>query len=63
MRVRLSGIDDEDILSGFVLSSVGKFLKFALEVANKGLLVFDVLKIFQGVISYSHSYKALIHLG
>ena len=23
-RVRLSGIDDEDILSGFVLSSVGK---------------------------------------
>lgn len=24
LRVRLSGIDDEDILSGFVLSSVGK---------------------------------------
>ena len=30
VRVKLSGIDDEDILSGFVLSSVGKFLKFAL---------------------------------
>lgn len=25
LRVRLSGIEEEDILSGFVLSSVGKF--------------------------------------
>lgn len=25
LRVRLSGIDDEDILAGFVLSSVGKY--------------------------------------
>lgn len=24
LRVRLSGIDDEDILAGFVLSSIGK---------------------------------------
>lgn len=26
LRVRISGVDDEDILSGFVLSSVGKLL-------------------------------------
>ena len=44
VRIRLSGIDDEDILSGFVLSSIGKFFKFVLEVTNKGLLVFDVVK-------------------
>ena len=25
LRVRLSGIEEEDILSGFVLTSVGKF--------------------------------------
>lgn len=25
LRVRLSGIEEEDILSGFVLASVGKF--------------------------------------
>lgn len=25
LRVRLSGIEEEDILSGFVLSSIGKF--------------------------------------
>lgn len=27
LRVRLSGIEEEDILSGFVLCSVGKFLQ------------------------------------
>lgn len=26
VRVKLSGIEDEDILAGFVLSSVGRFL-------------------------------------
>lgn len=29
VRVRVSGIEEEDILSGFVLSSVGKFNLFA----------------------------------
>ena len=44
VRIRLSGLDDEDLLSGFVLSSIGKFFKFVLEVTNKGSLVFDVVK-------------------
>lgn len=28
LRIRLSGIEEEDILSGFVLCSVGKLTKF-----------------------------------
>ena len=45
VRVRLSGIDDEDILSGFVLSSVGEFfLSLFSEVTNKASLIFDVVK-------------------
>lgn len=29
LRVRLSGIEEEDIIGGFVLSSVGEFLGLA----------------------------------
>ena len=32
LRIRLSGIDEEDILSGFVLSSVGKIFSSFDEV-------------------------------
>lgn len=39
LRIRLSGIEEEDILSGFVLSSVGKFSCFLLLFGGNNLLV------------------------
>lgn len=41
LRVRLSGIEEEDILSGFILSSVGKFFSMVSQWSSS--LTFTIL--------------------
>ena len=39
VRVRLSGIEEEDIISGFVLSSIGMFSSLNLYIVLYGFLI------------------------
>ncbi|KAJ6976201.1 eukaryotic peptide chain release factor GTP-binding subunit ERF3A isoform X4 [Populus alba x Populus x berolinensis] len=57
VRVRLSGIDDEDILSGFVLSSVARPITAVTEFDAQ----LQILELLDNAI-FTAGYKAVLHI-
>ncbi|XP_050221374.1 uncharacterized protein LOC126671634 isoform X2 [Mercurialis annua] len=57
LRVRLSGIDDEDILAGFVLSSVAKPIVAVTEFVAQ----LQILELLDNAI-FTAGYKAVLHI-
>ncbi|KAJ6744608.1 TRANSLATION FACTOR [Salix purpurea] len=57
VRVRLSGIDDEDILSGFVLSSVARPIHAVAEFDAQ----LQILELLDNAI-FTAGYKAVLHI-
>ncbi|CAI0400397.1 unnamed protein product [Linum tenue] len=57
LRVRLSGIDDEDILAGFVLSSVAKPIVGVTEFIAQ----LQILELLDNAI-FTAGYKAVLHI-
>lgn len=57
LRVRLSGIDDEDILSGFVLSSVAN----PIPVVTDFFAQLQILELLENAI-FTPGYKAILHI-
>ncbi|XP_062027578.1 uncharacterized protein LOC133743611 isoform X1 [Rosa rugosa] len=57
LRVRLSGIDDEDILSGFVLSSVANPIPAVTEFYAQ----LQILELLENAI-FTPGYKAILHI-
>lgn len=57
LRIRLSGVEDEDILSGFVLSSVAKSIQAVTEFTAQ----LQVLELVENAI-FTAGYKAVLHI-
>ncbi|KAK1419763.1 hypothetical protein QVD17_29076 [Tagetes erecta] len=57
LRVRLSGIEEEDILSGFVLSSIEK----PISAVNEFVAQLHVLELLDNAI-FTAGYKAVLHI-
>ncbi|CAO2834420.1 unnamed protein product [Amaranthus hypochondriacus] len=57
LRVRLSGIEEEDILSGFVLSSVSK----PISAVNEFVAQLQILELLDNAI-FTAGYKAVLHV-
>ncbi|KAK2985749.1 hypothetical protein RJ640_005449 [Escallonia rubra] len=57
LRVRISGIEDEDILSGFVLSSVAKPIRAVYEFVAQ----LKILELLDNAI-FTAGYKAVLHI-
>ncbi|CAN1266798.1 Eukaryotic peptide chain release factor GTP-binding subunit ERF3A [Linum perenne] len=57
LRVRLSGIDDEDILAGFVLSSIAKPIVGVTEFIAQ----LQILELLDNAI-FTAGYKAVLHI-
>ncbi|XP_074272629.1 uncharacterized protein LOC141596395 isoform X1 [Silene latifolia] len=57
IRVRLSGIDDEDILPGFVLSSISK----PVTAVNEFNVQLQILELLENAI-FTAGYKAILHI-
>ncbi|KAJ8753704.1 hypothetical protein K2173_026380 [Erythroxylum novogranatense] len=57
LRIRLSGIDDEDILAGFVLSSVAKPIAAVMEFVAQ----LQILELLENAI-FTAGYKAVLHI-
>ncbi|CAN0891435.1 Eukaryotic peptide chain release factor GTP-binding subunit ERF3A [Linum grandiflorum] len=57
LRVRLSGIDDEDILAGFVLSSIAKPIAGVTEFIAQ----LQILELLDNAI-FTAGYKAVLHI-
>ncbi|XP_057995155.1 uncharacterized protein LOC110639734 isoform X2 [Hevea brasiliensis] len=57
LRVRLSGIDDEDILAGFVMSSVAKPIASVTEFVAQ----LQILELLDNAI-FTAGYKAVLHI-
>ncbi|KAL8150687.1 hypothetical protein V2J09_020495 [Rumex salicifolius] len=57
LRVRVSGIDDEDILSGFVLSSISKPIAAVYEFVAQ----LQILELLDNAI-FTAGYKAVLHI-
>uniref|UniRef100_A0A803P7G0 Tr-type G domain-containing protein n=1 Tax=Cannabis sativa TaxID=3483 RepID=A0A803P7G0_CANSA len=57
VRIRLSGIDDDDILSGFVLSSVAKPVAATTEFIAR----LQILELLDNAI-FTAGYKAVLHI-
>lgn len=57
LRVRLSGIEEEDILSGFVLSSVAKPIAAVTEFVSQ----LQILELLDNAI-FTAGYKAVLHI-
>ncbi|OMP09049.1 hypothetical protein COLO4_05855 [Corchorus olitorius] len=57
LRVRLSGIEEEDILSGFVLSSVAKPIAAVTEFTAQ----LQILELLENAI-FTAGYKAVLHI-
>ncbi|KAJ6360512.1 hypothetical protein OIU77_004512 [Salix suchowensis] len=57
VRIRLSGIDDEDILSGFVLSSIAR----PIAAVNEFDAQLQILELLDNAI-FTAGYKAVLHI-
>ncbi|KAK9059940.1 hypothetical protein SSX86_020644 [Deinandra increscens subsp. villosa] len=57
LRVRLSGIEEEDILSGFVLSSIEK----PIPAINEFVAQLQILELLDNAI-FTAGYKAVLHI-
>ncbi|KAL2940394.1 Eukaryotic peptide chain release factor GTP-binding subunit ERF3A [Bienertia sinuspersici] len=57
LRVRLSGIEEEDILSGFVLSSISK----PIVAVNEFIAQLQILELLDNAI-FTAGYKAVLHI-
>ncbi|KAI3696122.1 hypothetical protein L1987_79131 [Smallanthus sonchifolius] len=57
LRVRLSGIEEEDILSGFVLSSIEK----PIPAVNEFVAQLHILELLDNAI-FTAGYKAVLHI-
>ncbi|KAK3010206.1 hypothetical protein RJ639_012470, partial [Escallonia herrerae] len=57
LRIRISGIEDEDILSGFVLSSVAKPIRAVYEFVAQ----LKILELLDNAI-FTAGYKAVLHI-
>ncbi|KAJ8773100.1 hypothetical protein K2173_028277 [Erythroxylum novogranatense] len=57
LRIKLSGIDDEDILAGFVLSSVAKPIAAVTEFVAQ----LQILELLDNAI-FTAGYKAVLHI-
>ncbi|XP_021760841.1 eukaryotic peptide chain release factor GTP-binding subunit ERF3A-like [Chenopodium quinoa] len=57
LRVRLSGIEEEDILSGFVLSSISK----PIPAVNEFVAQLRILELLDNAI-FTAGYKAVLHV-
>lgn len=57
LRVRLSGIEEEDIVSGFVLSSLSK----PITAVNEFVAQLQILELLENAI-FTAGYKAVLHI-
>lgn len=57
LRVRLSGIEEEDIVSGFVLSSISK----PITAVNEFVAQLQILELLENAI-FTAGYKAVLHI-
>lgn len=58
LRIRLSGVEEEDITPGFVLSSVGRPISAVLEFDAK----LQVLELLDHKAIFTAGYKAVLHI-
>ncbi|BBM96797.1 peptide chain release factor subunit 3 [Marchantia polymorpha subsp. ruderalis] len=58
LRIRLSGVEEEDISSGFVLSSLGKTIPVVLEFDAQ----LQILELLDHKAIFTAGYKAVLHI-
>ncbi|KAL0697866.1 hypothetical protein Bca4012_053988 [Brassica carinata] len=65
LRVRITGIEDEDILSGFVLSSTGEYQAFheilPVPAVTEFVAQLQILELLDNAI-FTAGYKAILHI-